>query len=49
VRKRSDGRCKLSANPGFGDRAFLWGARGSGTVVLAAMLALGRSAEPHRG
>jgi phosphate transport system permease protein len=39
--KRRDVRRKLSANPGFGDRAFLWGARGSGAVVLAAMLAVG--------
>ena len=39
--RRADVKRKLLANPGLADRAFIWGARGSGGIVLGLMLAVG--------
>ncbi len=39
--ERPDVRRRITANPGLADRAFLWGARGSGAIVLVVMLAVG--------
>lgn len=37
----ADVKRRLSANPGLADRLFIWGARGSGGLVLVIMLAVG--------